>query len=407
MKMIELTKEKFEDFAKTNKYNNFCQTENYALSMKYDNFKHKYIAYTTNDLEILAAGMFLIKSINPTTAYAYCPKGFIIDYENTELVRKFSKNITKYLKRKNIIFLKVNPEFPIATINYKNNYERKDLPTNNTLLEMKKIGFMRRKEINPFELLEPKLTALVNLKEYDYNKLDEEIKRKVENNKGYEIEVSDITKIDKLTQFSNPLLFDYYKNIYENFKKDNLIDLLLLKINYEKYLIEAKNNVEKEQETNDYLNEQLQKEITEENLNKKMLSDKILEEYKQQVVYATAGLKKNEDSYLAGALIIKYKNKITLLVADINKEYEQLEPNYYLYNKIFEMYKDEYEIADLYGIANDFTKDSKYEKLNKVKLSFNPIVYETAGELDIIINKFKYKIYSNNIAYSRIKNKAN
>ena len=96
MKMIELTKEKFEEFKKNNKYDNFEQIENYANAMKYDNFRHVYIAYTTNDLEILAAGMFLIKEINKSASYAYCPKGFIIDYENTELVRKFSKNIVTF-----------------------------------------------------------------------------------------------------------------------------------------------------------------------------------------------------------------------------------------------------------------------------------------------------------------------
>ena len=403
MKMIELTKERFEEFANKSKYNNFCQTENYALAMKYNQYEHIYVGYTTNDLEILAASMFLLKKINSNTYYAYSPKGFIIDYENTELVKKFIKNIVKYLKRKKVIFLKINPEFPIATIDYKNNYERKLLSTNNTLLEMKKAGFMRRKENVPFELYEPKLTALINLKGYKFEDLDEETKRKIDKeNKGYILETADISKIEELLKFSNSNLIEYYKSIYTNFNDDKKVELLLLKLNYENHLINAKKKAEKEQEKNDILNEKLQKDPTEENLNKKMLSDKVLEEYKQEVIIATAGLKKNQNTYIAGALIIKHNKKITLLYSDINKEYKNIEPNYHLYNKIFEKYKNEYEIADLYGIANDFTNNSKYEKLNNLKISFKPTIYEYAGELDIIINKLKHKLYSNNITYSKI-----
>ena len=31
MKMIELTKEKFEEFAKSSPYNNYCQSANYGM----------------------------------------------------------------------------------------------------------------------------------------------------------------------------------------------------------------------------------------------------------------------------------------------------------------------------------------------------------------------------------------
>ena len=407
MKMIELTKEKFEEFKKDSKYDNFEQTENYALAMKYDNFRHMYVAYTTNDLEILAAGMFLIKDINKSASYAYCPKGFIIDYENNELVRKFSKNIVKFFKKNNIIFLKTNPEFPIATIDYKNNYAKTTLTTNNALMEMKKTGFMRRKELIPLELLEPKISAIVNLKEYDYEKLDNNFKNKITRNDGYEIEIGDSSSFDKIAQFTDENLLEYYKNVYESFKKDNLIDLVLLKINYEKCLISAKNKTDIETERNDLLNKQLQQEPSEEILSKKMESDKLLELYKQDVIHATAGLKKNEETYIAYALIIKYNNKITFFANRINNDYEQYKPNYYLYHKILEMYKEEYELADLYGIANDFSETSTYKELNDLKIGFNPKIYEYAGELDIIINKFKYRIYANNITYSRVKTKRN
>ena len=122
--MIEISKEKFEEFANKTPYSNYCQTANYGMVMSETGFDYSFVAYTTNDLEILAAGMFLTKKIGKRYYYAYCPKGFIIDYNDTELVRKFTRNLIKYYKRKKIIFLKINPEIPIAKIDYNNNFER-------------------------------------------------------------------------------------------------------------------------------------------------------------------------------------------------------------------------------------------------------------------------------------------
>ena len=149
------------------------------------------------------------------------------------------------------------------------------------------------------------------------------------------------------------------------------------------------------------LNEKLQQDPSTDNLDKKMKSDKLLEEYKQNVIEASNGLKKNENVFIAGALVIKYKNKISLLIANNNPDYEHISPNYFLYHKIMNMYKEDYEIADLYEIANDFTKDSKYEKMNKFKMGFEPIIYEYIGELDLIINNFKHKLNKKNISFTR------
>jgi len=127
-----------------------------------------------------------------------------------------------------------------------------------------------------------------------------------------------------------------------------------------------------------------------------MNSDKILEEYKQDIIYATTGLKKNEETYIAGAIVIKYENKITILISGVDKNYNHLNPNYFLHNQILNMYKDEYEIADINGIANDFSEDSKYAGLNKFKMGFKPTITEYIGELDMIINEWIFKLVNRN-----------
>ena len=401
MKMIEISKEKFDEFASSNPYNNYCQTSNYGMIMAETGFEYSFVAYTDNDENILAAGMFLTKKIGKTYKYAYSPKGFLIDYDDSELVKRFTRNLIKYYTRKKIILLKINPEIPTATIDYKNDYNRIPTKNDNIVTLLKNLGFKRRKEINPLELLQPKLTALINLKEYDVNNLEYDIKNNINLSidNGLELIVSDATKIEYLYEFIKNMEdkdINYYRNFYNAFNKTNQADLLLVRVNYETYLKNAKKRVEKEQIINDELNEKLRNDTNEINLNKKMESDRILEEYKQDIIYATAGLRRKEDTFIAGAIVIKYDKKISILISGFDKKHNYLNSNYFLHHKIIEKYKEDYEILDMNGIANDFDENSKYTELNKFKISFNPTITEYIGELDLIISKWRFKLVEKN-----------
>lgn len=396
MKMIEISKEKFEEFANKNQYNNYCQTAYYGMVMSETGFDYSFVAYTTNDLEILASGMFLTKKIGKRYYYAYCPKGYIIDYNNTELVRKFTRNLIKYYKRKKVVFLKINPEIPIAKIDYKNNFERITNENMSILDNLKSLGFKKRKELSPLELLQPKMTALINLKEYDINKLDKKFRSNVlkSETNGLELIIGDSTKIEVLYEFIKNMKdrdINYYRNIYNTFKRNELADLLLVKVNYETYLINAKKRVEEEQIRNEELNERLRNDTNERNLNEKMNSDKALEQYKQDVIYATEGMKKSEETYIAGAITIKYNNKVSIFIAGVDKNYNYLNPNYFLHHKILEMYKNDFDICDINGIADDFESDSKFKGLNRFKIGFNPEIVEYIGELDLVVNNWGFK----------------
>ena len=397
--MIEITKEKFEEFTYKSEYKNYCQTANYGMIMSETGFDYSFVAYTTNDLEILAAGMFLTKKIG-RYYYAYCPKGYIIDYNDTELVRKFTRNLIKYYKRKKVIFLKINPEIIIGTINT-NTFEKTPNENTNILDNLKSLGFKKRKELNPLELLQPKLTALINLKEYDVNKLDKKVRNNIRNteNNGLTLEVADANKIEILYEFIKNMKdrsINYYRNFYNTFKRTEQADLLLVNIDYETYLINAKKRVEEEQIKNEELNNKLRTDTSEKTLNEKMNSDKALEQYKQDVIYATAGLKRNEKTYIAGAITIKYGNKVSILIAGVDKNYNYLNPNYFLHHKIFEMYKENFDECDINGIADDFSNESKFSGLNKFKMGFNPKIVEYIGELDLIISEWRFKIVERN-----------
>ena len=60
------------------------------------------------------------------------------------------------------------------------------------------------------------------------------------------------------------------------------------------------------------------------------------------------------------------------------------------------MYKNDYELADINGIADDFTEESRFSGLNRFKIGFNPTIKEYIGELDLVISNWKFKIIEKN-----------
>ena len=77
-----------------------------------------------SDGEIKAASLILIEKINGFK-YASAPRGFILDYEDTEILEKFTELVTKFLSKKHIIALKINP----LIIKSKYNPKTKDITT--------------------------------------------------------------------------------------------------------------------------------------------------------------------------------------------------------------------------------------------------------------------------------------
>ena len=129
---------------------------------------------------------------------------------------------------------------------------------------------------------------------------------------------------------------------------------------------------------------------TPENLRKKMDSDHILEGINNDIGYITKCLGNKTEEFIAGAITIKFKNRVSILISGYDSKYKQFNPNYYLHYQLIEYYKDDYDYLDLNGITGDFSEDNPFKGLNEFKLGFNPIAFELIGELDFIINEGVY-----------------
>ena len=395
MKLRNLSIFEFDEYAKNHPLGNFYQTSTYALVAGEEGYDYDLIGMIDDNNNIVAASVILSKRMGLFNRYGYAPKGFLIDYYNPTLIKEFTKLLKKRYYNKNFAFIKINPEIAIGTVDYKRKYVtyNKNQIIDSTL---KGLNFRKLEGTYRFETKFPRFNAIQVLKNTNLKTISKRTRNKIHRSirNGLRIEKSDLEGIRivyEIIMKKKDKNINHYFNYYNAFRKSDSIDILLVKINFEECLINLRNSLDKEQERNAKLVEKLMKEQSEDNLARKLASDALITTYKNSIVEATKSLAVQRDKYIGGAITIKYKNRVSILISGFDQNYKMFCPNYFLHYMLIEEYKNDYDYLDLNGITGDFSKENPYRGLDEFKLGFNPLTFEYIGEYDLIINEGLYQ----------------
>ena len=393
MHIKELSIAEFDGFARNFPISSYYQSSQYAIFMTESGFDYELIGFVDELGVIQAAALILIKKIGLSYKYGYSPKGFLIDYFDQDLLKKFTEAITEYY-RKRLVFIKINPEIAIGEIdpvtkltNYNQNIIVRDY--------LKELGYAKLKDNKYFESLFPRYNAILNLQDYSFSRLEKNTKNKIRKGikRGLVFEKESRDSLDILFQFikrkKNIEPF-YYKNYYNVFDRIQAADLFLVKIDFQQYLLNSKTLYDQELERNNEISKKLIHQSSEANIKEKMNSDRILLSYKNDIEIATKGLRENKEIYIAGAFVIRYLNRIHIVISGYDKAFKHFDPNYFLHYQILEYYKSNFKFVDLNGMTGDFSTNNPYYGLNQFKLGFKPHIYEFIGEFDLIFNEHAY-----------------
>ena len=392
MYIKELSLMEFSEYSKDNIIGNYYQSINYAMLKAEEGYEYEFIGLVDNT-DIIAASLILYKKIG-NTFYGYSPRGFLIDYSNPIILEKFTNLIKDYYKNKNFTFIKINPEIAIGKLNKKTlNFEYNE--NYNVINNLNRCGYKKLKSNLYFESLLPRINAIVNLQELNVTNFTKNTRNKIKKaiRKGLTLEKAGQDKIPILTNFLKGNLSKdlyYYNDLYNVFNKSDDVDFFLVKVDYKKYLINSQHYYNNELNNNIYLNNKMVDKNNSSVINAKMQSDKALLAYKNDIAEASKYLNTNIETYVAGAIVIKYNNRITIQFSGFDRELKRYSANYFLYFAILAYYQQDFKYADLNGITADFDKNNPYHGLNRFKMGFNPDIYEYIGEFDLVINQNTY-----------------
>lgn len=402
MKLVELSKTEFNEFT------NYLEICPFEQSIYWANFKsgenwHPYFLGLEDKNKLLGATLLLAnenKSIKKR--FFYAPQGFLIDYKNYDLLEIFTKEIINFVKEKNGIYLKIDPE--ILTTEKDEDGRELQGGINNLFIKdyLLKLGFIEtdNNTINPkytmkLDLTDKSLNDILNnmsKKARQIIKRNERLGYIVRELKQDELPIF-IKTMDKISSKFNTIEYElpFYEDLASSFTKEHL-KIMIAELDLNTTLNNLKKEekvlqIEKEKRIGLYQNNQL----TEETFIEKELG------YKEQIniinkrrkYYLSLKEKTDNDKiFLGGYLFLMYGKEITALIGGMDDEYIDLDVSYSIH---FKMLKKAMEYG--YRSYNFYEVKDVNDGGFFFKQNFGAKLFEHIGEFDYPIDLNSYKKY--------------
>ena len=406
MEFVELSEKEFLNYSKKSPYTSFYQMPEWA-KVKKTNGWNSYFVGLKDKNKIVAATLLLSKKIKMFKTMFYAPRGFLLDYNNLDLLKEFTEKVKEFIKSKDALFLKINPyvDYQERTVDgdIVENTEKKELFQTLESLGFKHNGFYIEQDKKTD--LEPRWISVldINGKSMDelYSEMRSSTKWRLTNSKKNALRIIE-AKYEDLEEFKNLMKhtaerrefvdrpLSYYQEMFKILDEKNLVKVLLIEINF-KELVELSEKTLKE--TNAKIDElkdntRKEKQLKELYLEKERLEKKI-EELNEIIK------EDGEKKIISGGWYMLYGREIIYLFGASYKKYMKYNPQYMLqWEMINYAIDNKYEAFNFYGIDGNFNKESKGYGLFDFKRGFNAKVHELIGEFDLVIDKPRYLLYT-------------
>lgn len=407
MKFIEnVKKEKYEEFVKNHEKSHFLQSYAWGeFAKKEKNLTPHYVGLNDNKGNLVATALLLQKHLPLNFCYFYCPRGFILDYDNQKVLQTFTKEIIKYTKKQKAIFFKIDPDL---IYHEDDNFGKEIKPNNNkTINKLSSLGFKHLGFTKNFETMQPRYSFRINLEnswEEIQNNFSKTTKQRIKKAEDLLVETKIGSKNDINTFYKLMLLTEtrkdfvthseqYYQSLYEIWNQDNSCNLFLGNINLDK-IIHKQTNLKKElkEELIKYKKESLSKS---EKSKKNELEKRITKLEDDITRYVAAKEKYDNKITLSAHFILEYGNKAWVLYAGNHNILSDTYANYKTYEQHIKYYHEKgIKIYDQFGTIGDLRKDNPLIGLHEFKKKFGGDYVEFTGEFDYILNKPIYFIFT-------------
>lgn len=407
MKFIEnIDKDRYEGFVKEHKKSHFLQSYAWGeFSKKEKNLRPHYIGLEDDNGKIVATALLLEKKLPLNMCYFYSPRGFVLDYDNYEVLEEFTKCIKLYSKKNKAIFIKIDPD---NIYNEEDGLNNKIIENNDTIYNsLKKLGYKHLGFTKNFETMQPRYSFRIYMDkswEEIENNFSKTTKQRIKKANDLFVETRVGTKDDINTFYNLMILTEnrkdfithneqYYKSLYEIWNKDNSCNIFLGTVNLDKIintLTNIQDELEKELEALPKENLSRSQNIKKNELEKRI--DKINNDLSK---YVTTRTDYDNIITLSAHFIIEYGDKAWVLYAGNHNILSETYTNYLTYKEHIKYYYEKgTKIYDQFGTIGDLRSDNPLMGLHEFKKKFGGNYIEFTGEFDYVINKPMYFVFT-------------
>ena len=410
LRLENIEKKKFDDFVKNHKMkSHFLQSVAWGEFAKVKkNVIPHYLGLVTEEEHIVGTALLLEKKLPMNYCYFYCPRGFVIDYNDHNIVKTMTEKIKIYAKEKKGIFVKIDPDIIRNEWNYLNEEVKTETDSEKIFQFLKSCGWKHQGFTKNFETSQPRYTFRIDLNqdletiEDHFSKTTKQriakaIKLETEVEIGTKKDLKDFNYLMTLTENRKDFVSyneDYYNTLYEIFNgnESTKATLFLGKVHINKTMKALEKTLKS-------INDQISI-LPIDNLSKSAKNK--LEELKRQKEGINNELEKyrkykkdyGNDLVLSAHMIIEYGDKAWVLYAGNHNILTETYVNYLTYYEHIKYAKEKgLKIYDQFGTIGDLSKENPRLGLHEFKKKFGGDYVEFLGEWDLITNHFMYFIF--------------
>lgn len=382
--------DKIQQFINNHPRGNFFQTEQWGRVKSLHDWSYEQIVIE-NDGEVQAVCTVLFRKVPrlPFTI-AYAPRGYVGNYEDKELAKKVISEIKKVAKKRKAIVFYIEP-----------NLARNELPEFNEVLFAEGFKHEGREKDN---YLQTRYDGVVFFDENiadsrnqfmskTKNLLSKAEKAPLEIVYGTDEHVKYFTKLSDETAERNGISLrnnEYYEAILSIFKETNDADLLLVKLDKEKFITSSENRLKPMRKEIKVLDKKIADGTDEEKVslwkNEQQSKLKRITSIEEDIEKVKSS---NEDIYLSGCLIIYSGDRAYYLYAASSNDFRYLEPNILMNYRAMEDAKKRgctsYNLLGFHEIGDN---------LYKFKTSLGADAVEYEGLFSLALNKPLFYLFN-------------
>lgn len=401
MKIVKLTSEEFENFAKDNKYVTFHQKESWGILKEKNGWHYELVGFKDKK-KVVAATLLLSKSMPFKLKMYYAPRGFLIDFFNTELLDNFVEELKNYIKKQGGTFLKIDPYLPHLERDINGDIVEGGIDNSNLVNHLKDLGFIHHGyNIDTDKELQPRWMFTLDLKDKSEDDLMMGMIKPTRKNVkktlklGLEMEeigIEGLEEYKKITEHTGnrrgfidrPL--SYYQEMFNAL--GDKISIILCYLNIDKSVSLLEEEIATIKSYSD-ITDKRKEEIK--SLEKKITELKELAE------------KHGKRIPLAGSMFIACEKELLNLYGGGYDEFMKYDAMYAIQWHAIKYAKNHgFDLYNFYGIEGNFNKENNpMYGVYEFKKGFGGKVVELIGEFDLPISKSKYRFYT--IAFSSYK----
>lgn len=411
MEFVELSEKEYSSFQKNHPYNNFLNSiDTYHLEQK-ENVESVLVGMKENDKVVCAAFLMKLRMMKKFYYY-YAPRGILIDYNDTELLKTFTKELKKYMKANKAIQFIIDPYILFKERDIDGNLVENGFDHSDILKNIENAGYMHKGfsvgyDENMQTIRWMYSMSLENETEQTlWKKLDQQTRWSINRTLRYNMQIKECT-VDDLDLYEDIMTKtgqrrqfeirskDFYQHQMEAYGKN--MKLLLAYVDTPLLLQSLEKELQNAFAEKEDVEEKLREVPNSKKFNKKLKVVNEAIEIANKKIAEAKKLKEDHGDFIpmAASLFILDQDEVVYLTSGAYEEFRDFYASYAIqWYIIKEAMKLGYKKYNFYGISGIFDPKDESYGVYAFKKGFPGQVEELLGDFTLVVNPVLYKLYT-------------